>query len=281
MMFTAMKFRQLTTVVATTALLLFSTAQAQVVTPATLTVDDNKIQAKLTLSSLIEVDLTVEFENSIGLNANNIDITAELLDPTDLTITDRLPSALTSAVSGFPVLVSISPKANAGFGFEGLAMVELYTKAIHYTPTIPWRLFTSHDDGEFEDITTLTSSGSFRARGSTGQFSDFIILLDNRPSGSVINDKVASLSTIVNGNRNKIAALLEAAIDSGINDIHSALAVNDDDAALAAVDSLISLIDNASGNEIADVWRSSGDVVNVKGLLLTQLQTLRFSLRTL
>ena len=116
---------------------------------------------------------------------------------------------------------------------------------------------------------------------STGQFSDFIILLDNRPSGSVINDKVASLSTIVNGNRNKIAALLEAAIDSGINDVQSALAVNDDDAALAAVDSLISLIDNASGNEIADVWRSSGDVVNVKGLLLTQLQTLRFSLRTL
>lgn len=280
-MFTAMKFRQLTTVVATTALLLFSTAQAQVVTPATLTVDDNKIQAKLTLSSLIEVDLTVEFENSIGLNANNIDITAELLDPTDLTITDRLPSTLTSAVSGFPVLVSISPKANAGFGFEGLATVELYTKAIHYTPTIPWRLFTSHDGGTFEDITMLTSSGSFRARGSTGQFSDFIILLDNRPSASVINDKVASLSSIVNGNRDKISALLETAIDSGINDVQSALAVNDDDAALVAVDSLISLIENASGNEIADVWRSSGDVVNVKGLLLTQLQTLRFSLRTL
>jgi len=208
--------------------------------------------------------------NSIGLNANNIDITAELLDPTDLTITDRLPSALTSAVSGFPVLVSISPKADAGFGFEGLAMVELYTKAIHYTPTIPWRLFTSHEGGTFEDITALTSSGSFRARGSTGQFSDFIILLDNRPSTTVINDKVSKLNTIV-----------EAAIDSGVNDIQSALAVNDDDAALVAVDSLISLIDNASGSEIADVWRSSGDVVNVKGLLLTQLQTLRFSLRTL
>ena len=125
------------------------------------------------------------------------------------------------------------------------------------------------------------SSGSIRARGSTGQFSDFIILLDNRPSASVINDKVASLSSIVNGNRDKISALLEATIDSGINDIHSALVVNDDDAALVAVDSLISLVDNASGSEIADVWRSSGDVVNVKGLLLTQLQTLRFSLRTL
>ena len=125
------------------------------------------------------------------------------------------------------------------------------------------------------------SSGSIRARGSTGQFSDFIILLDNRPSASVIDDKVASLSSIVNGNRDKISALLETAIDSGINDVQSALAVNDDDAALVAVDSLISLVENASGNEIADVWRSSGDVVNVKGLLLTQLQTLRFSLRTL
>lgn len=281
MMFNAMKFRQLTTVVATTALLLFSTAQAQLVTPTTLTVDDNKIQAKLTLSTLIEVDLSVEFENSIGLNANNIEITAELFDPTDLTITSRLPSILTSAVSGFPVLVSISPKPDAGFGFEGLATVELYTKAIHYTPTIPWRLFTSHNGGAFEDITVLMSSGSIRARGSTGQFSDFIILLDNRPSTTVINDKVASLSTTVNDNRDDIAPLLEAAIDSGINDIQSALAIDDDDAALTAVDSLITLVDSASGSQIADVWRSSGDVVNVKGLLLTQLQTLRFSLRTL
>jgi hypothetical protein len=106
-------------------------------------------------------------------------------------------------------------------------------------------------------------------------------LLDNRPANTVINDKVASLSTIINGNRDKITPLLEAAIDSGVNDIQSALAINDDDAALTAVDSLITLVDNSSGNDIADVWRSSGDVVNVKGLLLTQLQTLRFSLRTL
>ncbi|APD91122.1 hypothetical protein BM524_15675 [Alteromonas mediterranea] len=281
MMFTAMKFKQFATAVTTLSLLLLTSAQAQVVSPATLTIDDNKIQAKLELTSLIEVDLTVEFENSIGLNANTIDITAELLDPTDLTITDRLPSSLTSAVSGFPVLVSISPKADAGFGFEGLAMVELYTKAIHYTPTIPWRLFTSHDGGTFEDITTLTSSGSYRARGSTGQFSDFIILLDTRPSALVINEKAASIANTVNNNRDKITALLEAAIDSGINDIQSALIVNDNDAALTAVDSLITLIENASGSEIADVWRSSGDLVNVKGQLLTQLQTLRFSLRTL
>lgn len=275
-----MKFKLLISVI-TAAVMMFTTAQAQVVLPNILNVDNNRIQAKLSLTSLIEVDLTIEFENSIGLHANNFDITAELLDPSDLVITDRLPSLLTSATSGFPVLVSISPKADSGFGFEGVAMVELYTKALHYTPTIPFRLFTSHADGTFEDITTLTSSGSLRARGSTGRFSDFIILLDTRAPSAVISEKVSNISQTFNSNRTDISLLLQGVLDSGINDIQNALAVDDDAAALTAVDSLIAVVENASGSEIPDVWRASDDVVNVKGNLLTQLQTLRFSLRTL
>lgn len=278
MMYTAMKFRQLATVVATT-LLLIASANAQVVTPSTLTVNDNKVQAKLSLTSLIEVDLTVEFENSLGLNSNAIDITAELINPTDTGITDRLPSLLTSAVSGFPVLVSIAPKPDAGFAFEGVAQVEIYTKAIHYTPSIPWRLFTSHNNGEFEDITTLTSSGSYRARGSTGQFSDFIILLDTRAPSAIISEKVLLVSETLNGNRGLISAPLEAVLDSGISDLNAALATNDYDAALTIVDGLIVVLGNASGSEIADVWRSSNDLVNAKGMLISRLQTLRYSLR--
>ncbi len=275
-----MKFKLLASVI-TLAVTLFSTAQAQIVLPNILTVDNNRIQAKLSLTTAIEVDLTIEFENSIGLHANNFDITAELLNPSDLLITDRLPSLLTSATSGFPVLVSISPKADSGFGFEGVAMVELYTKALHYVPTVPFRLFTSHANGTFEDITTLTSSGSLRARGSTGQFSDFIILLDTRAPSAVISDKVSNISQTVNSNRSDISLLLQGTLDSGINDIQNALAINDDAAALTAVDSLISVVDNASGSQIPDVWLANGSVVNAKGILLTQLQTLRFSLRTL
>ncbi len=255
-------------------------AQAQVALPNTLTVADNTIQASISLSGNVAVDVTVEFENSIGLHANNIDIHATLLDPADPSITDRLPSSLVNADNAFPVLVSISPKAEAGFGFEGVAMVELYTTALHYVEGTPLRLFRSHDNGDFEDITMLTASGSFRARGNTGSFSDFIILADTRPLDTALNEKYASLSSVLSGNRNSIDSALLNSIDVAMNSLYSALTLQNYTAALTHVDTLVGLLESASGNIIPDVWRSSNDVTNVKGELLTHLYTLRYSLRT-
>lgn len=280
MKLTAMIFRLITPAFVG-LFLLVTHANAQVFTPASLTIDDNRVQAKLSLSVLMEVDVTLEFENSIGLNADSIEITAELINPTDLNVANRLPSSLTGAVSGFPVLVSISPKANAGFGFEGPAMVELYTKAIHYDPDVPLRLFTSHDNGKFEDITTLTSSGSFRARGSTGRFSDFIILLDNRTPTSVINEKLADISSTLSNNQAAIDTALFSQLDSTLNSLSQTLSVVDYAAAMVVVDHMIALVESADGALLPNVWRSSGDLVNVQGDLLTQLKTLRFSLRVL
>lgn len=280
MKLTAMIFRLITPAFVG-LFLLVTHANAQIFTPASLTIDDNRVQAKLSLSVLMEVDVTLEFENSIGLNADSIEITAELINPTDLNVVNRLPSSLTSAVSGFPVLVSISPKADAGFGFEGPAMVELYTKAIHYDPDVPLRLFTSHDNGKFEDITTLTSSGSFRARGSTGRFSDFIILLDNRTPTSVINEKLADISSTLSNNQLGIDTALFSQLDSTLNSISQTLSVVDYAAAMVVVDHMITLVESADGALLPNVWRSSGDLVNVQGDLLTQLKTLRFSLRVL
>ncbi|NDW22794.1 DUF6689 family protein [Alteromonas hispanica] len=280
MKLTAMIFRLITPAFVG-LFLLVTHANAQVFTPASLTIDDNRVQAKLSLSVLMEVDVTLEFENSIGLNADSIEITAELINPTDLNVVNRLPSSLTSAVSGFPVLVSISPKADAGFGFEGPAMVELYTKAIHYDPDVPLRLFTSHDNGKFEDITTLTSSGSFRARGSTGRFSDFIILLDNRTPTGVINEKLADISSTLSNNQLGIDTALFSQLDSTLNSISQTLSVVDYAAAMVVVDHMITLVESADGALLPNVWRSSGDLVNVQGDLLTQLKTLRFSLRVL
>lgn len=280
MKLTAMIFRLITSAFVG-LFLLVTHANAQIFTPASLTIDDNRVQAKLSLSVLMEVDVTLEFENSIGLNADSIEITAELINPTDLNVVNRLPSSLTGAVSGFPVLVSISPKADAGFGFEGPAMVELYTKAIHYDPDVPLRLFTSHDNGKFEDITTLTSSGSFRARGSTGRFSDFIILLDNRTPTSVINEKLADISSTLSNNQLGIDTALFSQLDSTLNSISQTLSVVDYAAAMVVVDHMITLVESADGALLPNVWRSSGDLVNVQGDLLTQLKTLRFSLRVL
>lgn len=262
-------------------LLIAQTAQAQSVLPSSLTISDNTIQAKLELAPEIAVDLTVEFENAVGLNANSVDISAQLLNPTSASILSRLPSSLISAPGAFPVMVSIEPKTDKGFAFEGVAAVELYTKALHYTVGSPLRLFRSHDNEAFEDITMLTASGSFRARGNTGSFSDFIIMLDTRTQTDVISTKYALLDTLVNNARNSISGGLLVSIDGALTSLYSSLNTADYAAALTTVDSLIAMVEGADGAQVDDVWRSSDDIVNVKGELLTRLYTLRYSLRTL
>lgn len=273
--------RHILTVVASSTLFLAQLVHAQAVSPSVLTISENTVQAKLELTPQIAVDLAVEFENAVGLNANSVDISAELLDPSSLTITNRLPGPLVSATGAFPVMVSIEPKADKGFAFEGVAVVELYTKALHYTPGTPLRLFRSHNNGPFEDITLLTASGSFRARGNTGGFSDFIILLDNRPKASVIAEKYALLDSLITDSRNVISPALLTSMDSAMANLDTALTLTDYVQASSAVDTLISQVETANGADMDDVWRSSDDIVNVKGELLTRLYTLRYSLRTL
>lgn len=272
--------RYITAFIASLTMLSFSVG-AQEVQPQVLTFTDNSIQATLELTSDIAVDLKVEFENAVGLHPNTIDISAELLSPTDLSIISRLPTSLVNAHTGFPVVVSIKPRKDKGFAFEGVAVVELYTKALHYTEGTPLRLFRSHANGTFEDITLLTASGSFRARGNTGSFSDFMIMLDTRPKATVIDSKYDQLSDLLLDHRNGIAAPLLADIDLSFSALSMALDSSDYGQASVAVNSLIALVENADGSQVDDVWRSAGDIVNVKGELLTRLYTLRYSLRTL
>ena len=252
---------------------------AQVVLPQQLSFDDNEIEATIALTNAIEVDIKVEFDNAVGLNASNIDISAELLLPTDLSIVNRLPSSLVTATSGFPVVISISPKPDAGFAFEGMAMVEIYTKALHFNPAL--RIFRSHANGEFEDITQLTAAGSIRSRGNTGSFSDFMILMDLRIPEDVIDTKFARVEQFIADNSSQISPVIMSALNAQLTFLQDDITNADYIAALSVVDTLIDLVESCNGDFMADVWRSSDDLVNVKGELLTKLHTLRFSLRTL
>lgn len=254
-------------------------AVAQTVMPTNVTISENKLQAKLNVTNLIALDLVVEFENSIGLSANNLDISATLVTPNDASVLDRLSSNDISLISSFPVVVSITPKADSGFGFEGLASVEIYTKAVDYNAAMPARLFRSHANGDFEDITTMVSAGSIRARGSTGSFSDFVIVLDQRASAAQINDTFSQLNQLVSLHSDLLSPALATSLQASLNNLQSALVINDYVAALAVVDGLITLVESASNEQISTVWRSSNDLVNMQGELLTRLKTLRYSLR--
>ncbi|WP_339724735.1 DUF6689 family protein [uncultured Paraglaciecola sp.] len=272
-----LKFRQIVGLLFITAFC--NLAFAQTVTPTSVTITKNKLQAKLNVTNLIALDLLVEFENSIGLSANNIDISATLVTPSDASVLDRLTSNDISLISTFPVVVSISPKANSGFGFEGLASVEIYTKAVDYNAAMPARLFRSHANGDFEDITTMVSAGSIRARGSTGSFSDFVIVLDQRSHALKINDTFTQLNQLVSQHSDLVSSVLATTLQASLYNLQSALLIDDYLAALTVVDELITLVENASNEKISTVWRSSNDLINMQGELLTRLKTLRYSLR--
>ncbi|WP_363315367.1 DUF6689 family protein [uncultured Paraglaciecola sp.] len=261
--------------------LLSSGSMAQTVTPSSVSINGNTLQAKLQVTTLIEVDLVVEFEKSVGLNADNINISATLSDVNASNITNRLSSADIKVIPTFPVIISISPKADAGFAFEGLASVEIYTKSVDYNTAMPARIFRSHANSNFEDITSMISAGSIRARGNTGSFSDFMLLLDERNNADVIDDTFSQLNQLVSQYNNHISATLAITIQTGISALQQALLMTDYTAALEVVEELIIVTENASGEQLSNVWRSSNDLVNMQGELLTRLRTLKYSLRVI
>lgn len=242
----------------------------------------NQVRADIELSSTVSLDFSIKFDNAIGLTPDNFQITAELLSLNDPSLLSRLPDSLLTTLPGtFPVLISVEPDPSKGFAFSGTANIELYTKTLHYTEGTPLRLFHSHGTDVFEDITTMTGSGSYRVRGTGGQFSDFIILADLRSAMTVINEKVNRLDNFSQSVANLLDVQVAGQLSSAVSAISSAVAQSNTNAALQEVTALIDVLEADNGTLYPDVWRSSADIINVRGRLLSMTRTLRFSLRTL
>jgi hypothetical protein len=249
------------------------------VSPVNVQVSEDKLQASIPVSSTINIDVVVEFEKSIGLTADNIVIEAFLIPVNDISVLSRITSSAVNLHPDFPVLLRISPKEDKGFSFEGLASVEIYTKAIDYQAGMPAKLFTSHAGGDFEDITSMVSAGSLRARGNMGKFSDFIIVLDERPLKVDAESKLAQIDQILLDNQTDVNSLLFNELRGVSNMLETAVSLENFEQALALTDNLIVLIENLNGGKIDNVWRSSNDLVNVKADLLSVLKSLRYRLR--
>lgn len=240
----------------------------------------HSVKAEISLSPAVTLDFSIGFENAVGLTPQNFTINAELVNLTDPRIVSRLPdSLLTSLPSAFPVLISVEPDPAKGFAFSGTADIELYTKTLHYTQGTPLRLFHSHGNEAFQDITTMTGAGSYRVRGSGGQFSDFVVLVDLRSNLSVINEKVTQLQNFTSSVQQQLSYDAELQLTDLVQDIADAVAQNQLVQAGIAVNELIRVLELDDGVLYPDVWRSSDDVTNVRGRLLSISRTLRYSLR--
>jgi hypothetical protein len=239
-------------------------------------IDGNEARVDVALGSA-SATLTIRFENVVGLSAENLGISAQLVDPLAPGFVNRLGSGV-SLPAAFPLVVKIAPPANGGLSFSGVVAVELYTHNLQYTIGSPLRLYSSPDGGTFSDVTTFVGSGSIRTGGSKADFSEFIIAVDMRPLSSVIQSKYSKLAALLNQHASSMSSSLQNELVSLYNASASAYAGGQIVAAITYLEAFDEKVVSASGNGLPDVWRSSRDLTNVAGGLRSAAATLRYSL---
>lgn len=239
-------------------------------------VEGNELRAGISLPGGIGADLTIAFEQVVGLTAENVGLSVSLADLTDPDLLARLGGG--SIPVAFPVLIRIEPPADGGLSFSGVTWIGLHTHNLIFVPNTPLRLFAAPLGGRFEDITESMGMGSYRARGCKGSFSEFLILVDLRPLPTAINEKLNRLDRVLDENADRIDPALLPQLTSLAAQIRSAYAAGKTKLAIDKTEAFLNLVKANSGTAIPNVWRSSRDLVNVAGLLRSAALTLRFSL---
>jgi len=241
------------------------------------TIDGDTATAEISLPGEIAADLTIAFEDAVGLTEANLGLDASLVSVTDMTLLARLPS-LASIPAAFPVLVTIEPPTTGGLSFTGLASVGLYTHDLLYAAGTPLRLFSAPVGGAFVDVTDEMSSGSYRVRGGKGDFSQFLIVADVRHVDTVIEEKLGRTEDLLDEHWSALDSTLGSQLDTQLSSARTKWQLGQTAAALAHVENFLDKLEKASSSEAPDVWRSARDLDNVEGLLRAAGETLHFSL---
>ena len=220
-------------------------------------------------------DITLVFDKVSGLSAGSLGLSAKLVSPTDPALLARLPNVqLQQLAAAFPLLLTIEPPWIGNLRFRTVR-ADVHTHALVYTPGSAYRLYKAPLGGLFTDITDQIAPGSVRARGTTGGFSQFLVLLDLRPANAVIAEKIATLRTRVS----TLPVAERPAFAQYIDDAEAAVAATDYAAALYSVDLITQRAYARAGRQLADQWRSTRNADNQAGDLIAGAATLKFSIQ--
>lgn len=239
-------------------------------------VSGNQVSATIALPGGLGADLTIRFEQVVGLNLANLGLSAEVVNPLNLALLSRLSGA--SLPTGFPVLLRIEPPASGGLSFSGIVTLDIHTHNLNLGVQSPLRLLAASNGGPFTDITVTMGMGSYRACGNKGGFSEFLIGIDLRPVDRVINAKLNRLQGILTDNAGQIEPAVHAELAATLDAVRTSYINGATQTAIQQVEAFTATVKEHSGADIPDVWRSAGDLVNVAGLLREAAGTLRFSL---
>jgi hypothetical protein len=251
----------------------------QTLLPVTISGDEARVTIQL--PGGIGADLTIAFEDVVGLDPASIDVSAALVSPLDLGILGRLPANV-SIPGSFPVLISISPSGSSLLSFSGVVEVSFHTHNLQLDPAVPLALFKApHTDPQssFGDITVTEGRGSYRAGGSGGDFSEFLIVVDNRPTDAVISGKFSALQARLVEHSSSMPAAVGNALQTLLDQARILFDLGQPVAAMGVLIAFTNYVKAKSGVDIPDVWRANDPgAVNVAGLLRSAADTLRFSL---
>lgn len=219
-------------------------------------------------------ELTLTFDDVSGLSASSLGVSASLVDVSDPTLLARLPDLrLTRPESSFPLLITIEPPATGGLSFRRSVHVEVHTHALTYALGSPYRLLKAPIGGNFRDITDEIAPGSVRARGTTGGFSQFLVLTDLRKTDDVIVAKLAWLRARVGG----LPADEQPAFNAQLDAVEAGVGSGDFASAIGALDAFRASAVARAGHGLLDEWRATRDADNQAGELIAGAATLTFS----
>ena len=246
----------------------------------TVSIVGNVVHAGINLPGIVGTELVLEFGSVQNLTKANLGLCAQLMDPlTLLDVQSRLPDhGLTGLLQlPLPVVISVEPPVMGGLSFTNTYRAEIHTEMLGFTVNSPYRLYKSPHGGTFYDITREVAQGSVRTRGSTGGFSDFIVVLDIVPAVDHAEDKYDYLAARIQNPA--IGVKLQTLLANDLAASRAAFDTGNYVIALAYLDAFTARVQNKAGTGIPNVWRSLRDVDNIAGDLLGYSASLRFSIQ--
>lgn len=244
---------------------------------ASSSVSGSSVSLTVALPGNLGADVTLSFESVTGLTLSNLGVSVHLINPSDPTLLARLPGGSIPA-GAFPVLLRIEPPATGSLAFTGIATLEVHTHNLQYVGGSPLRIFSAPLGGAFQDITTDIGAGSYRARGTSGGFSEFLIVSEARTLATVAAAKFDRLEDLLEQYEGSMSTSIYDDLSALLESALTEYAQGDMSGAIHEIDDFIELVEDNSGTALPNVWRSARDVENVAGYLRARAQTLRFSL---
>ena len=246
-----------------------------------------KAKADITLPNPAGGNYTAEFEiefeqgNVDNLTVECIGITADVLDAAEIANINqhRVPHVGTQIIDpAFPVRVTVEPPAACGLAFNNQYDVSLDTPDLVFVAPSHYRLLKAPIGGQFKYVTESVTSGSVRSRGSSGGFSEFVMINDTaqNPSNYRIDcaTEYAALRTRLDNSTISLSARRTLETDLDLSE--AAYDAGDYGAAIALLSNFDGHCVDFGGAALPNRWRSTRDLDNIEGDLIGHAGTLTF-----